>query len=137
MKSLFAALIPLILVGCASAPRVQTFKEAINDNPNLESGIYNKTNGENVQVTVVSLRAKITELEKQNDDQAREILYLKQTQEQLRYENVVIRAKGNYSLEQETVKVKGFDKNSNPVTETVKVNPEPPKAAEPTTLGKR
>lgn len=136
MKTLLALLIPFVLVGCASAPRIQSFKEAVNDNPNLESGIYNKTNGENVQVTVVSLRGRITELEKSTDDLTRENIYLKQQMEQMRYEAVVLRAKGNYSLEQEKVKVVGFDAHSNPVTETVKVNPEPPKAKE-TVLGKQ
>lgn len=137
MKTLILLPLMLMAVGCASAPRIQSFKEAVNDNPNLESGIYNKTNGENVQVTVVSLRARITELEKSSDDLARENLYLKQQMESLRYENVVLRAKGNYSLDQEKVKVLGFDKDSNPILGKEKVNPEPAKAPETQTIGKR
>lgn len=137
MKTLFLIPLVLMMAACSSAPRVQSFREAINDNPNLESGIYNRTNGENVQVTVTSLRGKITELEKSNDDLARENLYLKQQMESLRYENVVLRAKGNYSLEQEKVKVVGFDKDSNPIMGKEKVNPEPPKVQETQTIGKR
>jgi len=127
MKNIILTLLAVSLVGCASAPRVQTFEEAIRDNPNLESGIYNRTNGENVAVTVTSMKARIAELEKQVLDAHKEAEYYKKTNEELKYENIGLRARGNYQLTEQKPAIKGFDEKNNPIVEQVTVNREPAK----------
>ena len=126
MKKLIL-LLALTMVGCASAPRVQTFEEAIKDNPNLESGIYNRTNGENVAVTVTSMKARIAELEKQVLDAHKEAEYYKKTNEELKYENIALRARGNYEMTEQRPVIKGFNEKNNPIVEQVVVNREPAK----------
>lgn len=103
------------LFGCASERRIPTFKEAVAENPNLDSGIYNKSNGENVQVTVTSMKARIEELEKQLYDARHEADYYKRTNGELEHENLGIRVKGNYELDHETTEVEGFDARHNPI----------------------
>lgn len=131
MRNILIMVIALMAVGCASAPRIQTFKEAISDNPNLESGIYNRTNGENVQVTVQSLKARIEELEKEKSDARKEADYYKRTNDELKHENMLLRVRGNYTMEREQPVLKGFDNRANPIVEKQIVNPEPQKLPEP------
>jgi len=117
-----------LLSACASGPRrVPTFEEAVKETPNLESGIYNRTNGENVQVTVTSLKARIEELEKQLTDARKEGEFYKRTNEELKYENIGLRARGNYQLTEERPVVKGFDEKHNAIVEKTEVNREPAK----------
>jgi uncharacterized protein YcfL len=127
MKKLIMILAALSLVGCATAKRVPTFEEAVKDNPNLESGIYNRTNGENVAVTVTSMKARIAELEKQALDAQKEAEYYKKTNEELKYENIGLRARGNYQMTEQKPVIKGFDEKSNPIVEQTVVNREPAK----------
>lgn len=104
-----------LLSACASGPRrVPTFEEAVKESPNLESGIYNRTNGENVQVTVTSLKARIEELEKQLTDAHKEAEYYKRTNEELKYENIALRARGNVQLSE---KIESRQPASAPVVE--------------------
>ena len=125
MKKLLILLAVVNLTACAHEQRVLTMREAVSDNPNLESGIYNRTNGENVQVTVTSLKAANEEMQKKLSDAQREVDYLKRTNEELKYENMALRVRGNVALTKEVVEVKGFDAKSNPVLEkkTVDVVP--------------
>lgn len=126
-KYILIALMAASFVGCATERRIPTFEEAVRENPNLESGIYNRTNGENVQVTVTSLKARITELEKQLLDAQKDAEYQKAQNEQLKYENIALRARGNYQLTETKPVIKGFDSNSNPVVEQQTVSREPAK----------
>lgn len=126
-KILIVMALPLCF-GCATERRVPTFKEAVAENPNLESGIYNRTNGENVQVTVQSLKAKIEELEKQLYDAHHETDYYKRQNDELQHENSILRVKGNYELERQSVNVEGFDASHNPIV-TRSVRPALPKRA--------
>ena len=129
MQKSYLLLLLMILTSCATVDsrKVQSIQEAVKENPNIESGIYNNTHGENVQVNVQTLKARIVDIEKQNDDLSRERDYLKRTNEQLQYENLVLRTRGNYTLEREQSKVIGFDRNSDPLIVKEKVNPEPKK----------
>lgn len=127
MKKIILILALAGLAGCASEQRIPTFAEAVKENPNLESGIYNRTNGENVQVTVTSLKARITELEKQLLDAQKETEYVKAENEQLKYENIGLRARGNYQLTEQKPVITGFDNQNNPIVVQSTVNHEPPK----------
>jgi hypothetical protein len=131
LKKLLIVLALSTLFGCAHERRIPTFKEAIDDNPNLESGIYNRTNGENVQVTVQSLKARIEELEKQLYDAHHETDYYKRQNDELQHENMTLRVRGNYQMERQSVNMQGFDNRNNPIYEKVTVPAEPPKAPEP------
>jgi hypothetical protein len=127
MKTVFSILGLVFLSSCASAPsnRIPTFKEAVDQNPDLESGIYNKRNGENVAVEVTSLRAKLEEEQKKSYDAQREADYQKRTADQVQYENLLLRVKGNYKLEKQVNELQGFDGNKNPIVKQQTVNPEP------------
>jgi hypothetical protein len=116
MKTLILIFTLGTLVSCSSTTKVKTFKEAIAENDTLESGIYNRPNGENVQVTVQSLKARIEELEKEKLDAIKEANYYKRTNDELKYENMTLRVRSNMELEKQP-KVTGFDKDSNPITE--------------------
>jgi hypothetical protein len=129
MKYLIFLFVSLFLVGCATSERrIPTFKEAVAENPNLESGIYNKSNGENVQVTIVSLKAKIEELEKQLFDARHEKDYYKRQNDELQHENMALRVHGNYELEKQVTNVQGFDANHNAVFNKTTVPVLPPRA---------
>lgn len=125
------AILAATLAGCATERRIPTFEEAVKENPNLESGIYNRTNGENVQVTVTSLKARITELEKQLLDAQKESEYYKAQNEQMKYENIALRARGNYEMTEQKPVIKGFDQKNDPIVEQETVNREPAKIPEP------
>ena len=122
-----------VLSGCAGTPynKVHTFKEAVDERPDLESGIYNRENGENVEVSVKSLKAEIADLEKQLHDSQKETRYYKGQNDELEHENMLLRAKGNYTMEREQPEITGWDRQSNPIVRKVKVNPEPAKNPEP------
>ena len=122
-----------VLSGCAGTPynKVHTFKEAVDERPDLESGIYNRENGENVEVSVKSLKAEIADLEKQLHDSQKETRYYKGQNDELEHENMLLRAKGNYTMEHEKPEITGWDRQSNPIVRKVRVNPEPAKNPEP------
>ena len=109
----------LFLVSCStdSRQKIKTVGEASRSGADIESGIYNRSNGENVQIIVQSLKSKIEELEKQKSDALRDLDYYKRTNEELKNENMLLRVRGNYKLEKESAKVKGFDKNGDPIVE--------------------
>lgn len=121
------------MTGCATANRVPTLKEATATG-DMESGIYNNTKMENVQVTVISLKARIEILEKELSDSRHETEYYKKMNDEIKYENLILRARGNYEIQKEVKTVKSFDEKANPVVETKTVNLEPPKKAEPVAL---
>ena len=90
----------LLTTACASNPqRIPSVQEATAGGTDLESGIYNRKNGENVSVEVTSLREKVSNLEQQLADSKRESNYYKDQNQQLQTENQLLRVKGNYKLE--------------------------------------
>lgn len=130
------ASVGLLLPACASqkSNRIPTFKEAVDNNPDLESGVYNKSNGENVDVQVMSMRAKIEEAEHKAYEAQREADYAKHSAEQVQYENLLLRARGNYKLEKQVNELQGFDRGGNPIIKQQTVNPEPIANPEPQAL---
>ena len=124
-KVMFTLALLALAPGCAHEQKVLTFKEAMSDSPNLESGVYNRTNGENVQVTVTSLKAANEELQKKVADLQHELDYYKRTNDEMKFENMALRVRGNVALTKEVVDVKGFDHNHDPILEkkTVEVVP--------------
>lgn len=114
-----------IVSGCASKPpKVPTFEEAVKEG-DIESGWYTKKNRENVYVDVQAPRQKQEEAEKKAFDLQREADYAKRQNDQLQYENMLLRVRGNYKLEKEVNELQGFDNQNNPVIRQKTVNPEP------------
>lgn len=114
-----------IISGCASKPpKVPTFEEAVKEG-DIESGWYTKKNRENVYVDVQAPRQKQEEAEKKAFDLQREADYAKRQNDQLQYENMLLRVRGNYKLEKEVNELQGFDNQNNPVIRQKTLNPEP------------
>jgi hypothetical protein len=119
LRTLFLAIAGILTFSCSTEGRqkVKTVEEASRGGVDVESGIYTRSNGENVQVIVQSLKSKIEELEKQKSDALRDLDYYKRTNEELKNENMLLRVRGNYKLEKESSRIKGFDKNGDPIVE--------------------
>lgn len=112
-------LLALALTGCATTDRVKTFKEAIEEqNGEIRNGVYLNTKGENVSVQAVNARTKIAELENALTDAQRQVEFHKRRAQELEFENLQLRARGNYELQKEQKQVNGFDKSNNPIVTT-------------------
>lgn len=132
MKTKLLVLTGILLAsGCASSPqRIPSVQEATAGGADLETGIYNRRNGENVSVEVTSLREKVAKLEQQLSDSQRETNYYKNQSEQLQTENNLLRVRGNYKLEKTVNHLQGFDQNGKPQIQQQKINLEPDSAPE-------
>lgn len=123
-----------LLCGCASSPKpaMPTFKEAVADTGDVDSGWYAKQNRENVYVDVQNPRQKSEESEKKAYELQREADYKQHQIDQLQYENTLLRVRGNYKLEKQVNGVQGFDNQNNPIIRQKTVNPEPQERIEGT-----
>lgn len=114
MKLFITVIMVLCLTACATQQKVPSLKDAASQG-DIDSGFYNKKNGENVYVDVQSMRQKAEDAEKKAYEAQREADYNKLKAQQLQDENTLLRARGNYKLEKQVNEIQGFDNHNNPV----------------------
>jgi hypothetical protein len=111
----------VLAAGCAGNDRVRSFKDAVERDGEIRTGVYLNERGENVSVTTVNLRLRIQELENQLTDANRQTEFYKRRANEIELENLQLRVRANYDLSKDVKQVIGFDKDNNPIIRTYKV----------------